>query len=166
MGNKTSVNKKKINDEYRKMIQNFWIFCPRCFQISSVSPFILEDELYISLYCKCLYDERQFMTLDEFLKLIMGKKAIGNFCKKHKNSQGFIYCIICQKWLCESCFLLHKENYPNHLLNHIPVKLREYCSKHEKDIAVAYCVTCEKNVCEICLSNFYMLQKIRNTKIK
>ena len=159
MGNKTSVNKKKINDEYRKMIQNFWIFCPRCFQISSVSPFILEDELYISLYCKCLYDERQFMTLDEFLKLIMGKKAIGNFCKKHKNSQGFIYCIICQKWLCESCFLLHKENYPNHLLNHIPVKLREYCSKHEKDIAVAYCVTCEKNVCEICLRD---KQKLRH----
>ncbi len=49
MGNKTSLNQKKKNDEYRKMIQNYWLFCPTCFQISSVKPFILEDELYISL---------------------------------------------------------------------------------------------------------------------
>ena len=159
MGNKTSLNQKKKNDEYRKMIQNYWLFCPKCFQISSVKPFILEDELYISLYCKCLYDEKQFMSLDELLKLIMGKKTLGNFCKKHKNIQGFLYCIICQKWLCDSCFLSHKENHPSHLLNHIPVKLREYCSKHEKDIAVAYCITCEDNVCEICLRE---KQKLRH----
>jgi WD40 repeat protein len=159
MGNRTSINKRKLNEEYRKIIQNFWLFCPRCFQISSVKPFILEEDLYISLYCKCLYDERQFMTLEELLKLIMGKKTLGNFCKKHKNSPGFLYCIICEKWLCDYCFLSHKENYPHHLFNHIPLRLREYCFKHEKETAAAYCITCEKNVCEVCLRD---KQKLRH----
>ena len=159
MGNKTSINKRKLNYEYRKIIQNYWLFCPRCFQISSVKPFVSEDDLYISLYCKCLFDERQFMTIEELLKLITGKKSIGNFCKKHKNSPGFLYCIICEKWLCDYCFLSHKENYPSHLFNHIPIRLREYCFKHEKDMATAYCITCEKNVCEICLRD---KQKLRH----
>ena len=81
-------------------------------------------------------DERQFMPFEELLKLIKEKKAIGNFCKKHKNTPGFLYCIYCEKWLCEYCFLSHKENYPLHLLNHIPVKLKEYCAKHPIDLAV------------------------------
>ena len=159
MGNKTSINKRKLDYEYHKIIQNYWIFCPRCFQISSVKPFILNDELYVALYCKCLYDERQFMNLDELLKLIRGKKTLGNFCKKHKNSNGFLYCIICEKWLCDYCFLSHNEVHGNHLFNHIPIKLREYCFKHKRDSAVAYCITCEKNVCEICLKD---KQKLRH----
>ena len=89
MGNKTSINQRKLNEEYNKIIQNYWIFCPRCFQISSVKPFILENDLYISLYCKCLCDERQFMTLDELLKLIMNKKIMGSFCKNIKIHQDF-----------------------------------------------------------------------------
>ena len=159
MGNKSSINKRKLNEEYSKIIHTYWLFCPRCFQISSVKPFILNDELYISLYCKCLYDERQFMPFEDLLKLVMSKKAIGNFCKKHKNSQGFLYCIFCEKWLCDNCFLSHRISYPNHLLNHIPVRLKEYCYKHEKDLAVAYCKSCEKNVCEICLRD---KQKLRH----
>ena len=159
MGNKSSVSKKKLNEEYRKITHTYWLFCPRCFQMSSVRPFIFNDELYISLYCKCLYGERQFMPFEELLKLVMSKKPIGNFCKKHKNAPGYLYCIICEKWLCDNCFLSHQISYPNHLLNHIPVRLKEYCFKHEKDPAVAYCKSCEKNVCEICLRD---KQKLRH----
>ena len=162
MGNKSSVNKRKLNEEYRKILHTYWLFCPRCFQISSAKPFILNDELYISLYCKCLFDERQFMPFEELLKLIMRKKTLGNFCKKHKNSPGYLYCIFCEKWLCDLCFLSHRISFPNHLLNHIPLKLKEYCFKHEKDLAVAYCKTCEKNVCEICLRD---KQKLRHDLI-
>ena len=151
MGNKTSVNQRKLNEEYRKMVHTYWLFCPRCFHISSVNPFIFDDELYISLYCRCIFDERQFIPFEELLKIIMGKKAIGNTCKKHKYSPGYLFCIFCQKWLCDYCFLSHKETFPSHLLNHIPIILRESCNKHEKEIAVGYCKTCDKNICEICL---------------
>ena len=51
MGNKT-VNQRKLDEEYRKTTRNYWLFCPYCFQINSSKPFILDDELYISLYCK------------------------------------------------------------------------------------------------------------------
>ena len=173
MGNKTSENQKKIDDEYHKSIQNYWLLCDICYQICSVKPFILEDELYISLYCKCRKDERKYMTYDDLLKLIMGKQTDGNFCKRHKNSQGFLYCIICQKWFCYSCFLSHKEKHPSHLFNQYPVILREYCSKHEKDLAVAYCKTCENSVCEICLRDkqklrheIFMLKNPNHTKVK
>ena len=159
MGNKTLVNPKKLNDEYRSMHHTFWLFCPRCFHISSVKPFLLGDELYMSLYCKCLYDERQFMPFEDLLKLIKEKKSIGNFCKRHRNNQGFLYCIYCEKWLCEYCFLSHKENYPTHLLNHIPVRLKEYCAKHPKDLAMGYCKTCNMNICENCYKD---KQKIRH----
>ena len=151
MGNKTSVNQRRLDEEYKKIIHIYWFFCPRCFHISSVKPFILNDELYMSLYCKCIYDERQFMPFEELLKLMQDKKAIGNFCKKHKSTPGYIYCIYCEKWLCDYCFLWHKENNPLHLLSNIPVKLKEYCMKHEKDLAVGYCKSCEKNICEVSL---------------
>ena len=159
MGNNSSLNQKKLNEEYRKMVHTYWLFCPRCYHISSVKPIILEDELYISLYCKCVYDERQFMRFEELLKLIREKKTINDFCKRHKNSPGFLYCIFCEKWLCNDCFLYHKENYPLHLLSDTPVKLKEYCFKHDKDLAVAYCRTCEKNICLFC---FRDKQKLRH----
>ena len=159
MGNKAYVNPKKVNDEYRQIHHTYWLFCPRCFHISSVKPFLLGDELYMSLYCKCIFDERQFMPFEELLKLIKDKKAIGNFCKKHKNTPGFLYCIYCEKWLCDYCFLYHKENYPSHLLNHIPVKLKEYCTKHTKDLAVGYCKSCNMNICDAC---YREQQKIRH----
>ena len=159
MGNKTLVNPKRVSDEYRRIHHTFWLFCPRCFHISSVKPFLLGDELYMSLYCKCLYDERQFMPFEDLLKLIKEKKSIGNFCKRHRNNQGFLYCIYCEKWLCEYCFLSHKENYPTHLLNHIPVRLKEYCAKHPKDLAVGYCKSCNMNICEVCYKD---KQKIRH----
>ena len=159
MGNKIYISPKKLNDEYREIHHTYWLFCPRCFHISSVKPFLLEDELYMSLYCKCIYDERQILPFEELLKLIKEKKAIGNFCKKHKNSPGFLYCIYCEKWLCDYCFLHHKENYPIHLLNHIPVKLKEYCAKHPKDLAVGYCKSCYMNICDACYRDE---QKIRH----
>ena len=159
MGNNSSLNQKKLNEEYRKMVHTYWLFCPRCYHISSVKPIILEDELYISLYCKCIYDERQFMRFEELLKLIREKKTINDFCKRHKNSLGFLYCIFCEKWLCKDCFLYHKENYPLHLLSDTPVKLKEYCFKHDKDLAIAYCRTCEKNICLLCYRD---KQKLRH----
>ena len=158
MGNKTYVSPKKVSDEYRQIHHTYWLFCPRCFHISNVKPFLLGDELYMSLYCKCLYDERQFMPFEELLKLIKEKKSIG-FCKKHKNTPGFLYCIYCEKWLCDYCFLYHKDNYPSHLLNHIPVKLKEYCAKHPKDLAVGYCKSCNINICDTCYRD---KQKIRH----
>ena len=109
------------------------------------------------------------MPFEELLKLMQDKKAIGNFCKKHKSAPGYIYCIYCEKWLCDYCFLWHKENNPLHLLSNIPVKLKEYCMKHEKDLAVGYCKSCEKNICEVCLRDKqgmkFSCSMIRNIRI-
>jgi len=159
MGNQTPLNLKKLEEEHDNIINTYWISCPRCFHINSVKPFILKDELYVSLYCKCQVDEKQFMPFDELLKLVSEKKTVGYFCSKHKTTAGFLYCIFCEKWLCQYCFLSHKENYPSHSYNNIPVKLKEYCYKHERDLAVGYCRTCENNICAICLRD---KQKLRH----
>lgn len=150
MGNKSSVNQKRLSQEYLNTHSTHWMYCPRCFLIPAIKPFLMKGELYISLYCKCIFEEKEFMLFDEYVKLIMKKKVTGYFCKRHRTSEGLIFCISCEKWLCDSCFLWHKERYPKHLYNKIPIRLREYCHRHEKEQAVGYCKNCAKNVCENC----------------
>ena len=150
MGNKTSVNQKRLSQEYLNTHSTHWMYCPRCFLIPAIKPFLMKGELYISLYCKCLFEEKEFMLFEDYVKLIMKKKVTGYFCKRHKTSEGIIFCISCEKWLCDSCFLWHKEKYPKHLFNKIPIRLKEYCHRHEKEQAVGYCKNCAKNVCENC----------------
>ena len=159
MGNKTPINSQKLKEESDKIINTCLLFCSRCFHICSVKPFILKDDLYVSLYCKCLYDERKFMPFEDLLKLSSEKKVKDNFCNRHKKKSGFLYCIFCEKWLCDSCFIKHKTKHPSHHFSHIPIKLKEYCDKHQKNIAVGYCKTCESNVCVNCLKD---TQKLRH----
>ena len=150
MGNKNTVNEKTLSQEYLNTHSTHWMYCPRCYLIPAIKPFLMKGELYISLYCKCLYEEKEFMVFDDYVKLIMKNKATGYFCKKHKSVEGFLFCISCEKWLCDSCFLWHKEKYPKHLYNKIPIRLKEYCHRHEKELAVGYCKLCAKNVCQNC----------------
>ena len=150
MGNKNTVNKKALSQEYLNSHSTHWMYCPRCYLIPAIKPFLMKGELYISFYCKCLYEEKEFMVFDDYVKLIMKNKTTGYFCKKHNSVEGFLFCISCEKWLCDSCFLSHKEKYPNHLYNKIPIRLKEYCHRHEKEIAVGYCKLCAKNVCQNC----------------
>ena len=150
MGNKSSLNEKTLSQEYLNTYSTHWMYCPRCYLIPAIKPFLMKGELYISLYCKCLYEEKDFMLFDEYVKLIMKNKEKGFFCKKHKSVEGFLFCISCEKWLCESCFLYHKEKFPKHLCNKIPIRLKEYCHRHEKELAVGYCKLCAKNVCQNC----------------
>ena len=153
MGNQNSVNKKTLSKEYLNTLSTHWMYCTKCFLIPAIKPFLMKGEIYISLYCRCLYEEKEFMILDEYIKSItinQKKNGIKYYCKKHKSVEGFLFCISCEKWLCDFCFLSHKEKYPNHLYNKTPIRLREYCHRHEKEQAVGYCLNCHKNICENC----------------
>ena len=153
MGNQNSVNEKKLSQEYLNSQSTHWMYCTKCYLIPVIKPFLMKGELYISLYCRCLYEEKEFMTFDEYIKSITvddKNSKIKYYCKKHKSVEGFLFCISCEKWLCDFCFLSHKEIYPKHLYNKIPIRLKEYCHRHEKEEAVAYCINCHKNVCVNC----------------
>ena len=158
MGANNSINQNLLYKEYLNTYSTHWMYCPKCFLIPAIKPFLMKNELYISLYCKCLNDMKEYMAFGEYINLIMKKKVTGVFCKKHKSTQAFLFCISCEKWLCESCFLLHKEKYSKHLYNKIPIRLKEYCQSHEKEQAVGYCINCSKNECENC--------KITNIKLR
>ena len=148
MGTNSLVNKKC--EDYLKSNSVHWMYCPRCFLVPSIKPFLMNNELYISLYCKCLYEEKEFMSFDEYINLIMNKKITLHNCKKHKSTEAIVFCISCEKWLCDFCFSYHKEKYEKHLYNKVPIRLKEYCHRHEKELAVSYCNNCSKNVCENC----------------
>ena len=150
MGTKNSVNQKVLSEEYLNSHSSHWMYCPRCFLIPAIKPFLMKGELYISLYCKCLYEEKEYMLFEQYVRLIMKKKVTDSYCKKHKSMEGFLFCISCEKWLCDFCFLAHKEKYSKHLYNKIPLRLKEYCHSHEKEQAVGYCKNCSKNICENC----------------
>ena len=143
-----------VNQENNKIIKNdcpiIWMCCPKCFLIPSIKPFLMKGELYISIYCKCLYDEKLFMKFQEYKKIMADKKTTRNFCKKHSNIEGFSFCISCEKWLCKNCFIVHKEKNQNHLFYNKTVRIKEYCHSHEKELAVGYCNNCCKNICENC----------------
>jgi len=149
MGTKSTISYKKLSEEYLNSQSTHWMYCPYCYSIPSIKQFLKKGELYISIYCKCLYDKKETMTFDDYEKLIMKSKVQG-VCKKHSNTEGFLFCITCEKWLCNLCYISHKKKYSNHLFNKIPIRLKEYCYRHEKELAVAYCKICSKNVCEDC----------------
>ena len=142
------VNQKKMT---LSINNNYWIHCPRCYLIPSIKPFLMKGELYVSLYCKCSLDEKEFMPLEKYKEILTQKKEPEEFCKKHKSVKGHLFCITCEKWLCESCYLSHEQKYQKHLFNKLPIRIREYCHSHEKEPAVGYCNGCLKNICENCV---------------
>ena len=150
MGTNNSIDQNILNKEFSNTHSSNYMFCPHCFLIPLIKPFLMNGELYISLYCKCLYDEREYMPFESYIQLITKSKSIHNSCKKHKSIEGFLFCISCEKWLCDCCFISHKEKYPNHIYNKIAIRLREYCFIHEKENAIGYCNNCGKNICKIC----------------
>lgn len=151
MGNNLEEHKILSKENIKDISQTHWIFCTRCFLIPSIKPFLMKGDLYISLYCKCLYDEKEYKSFDEYKKQIMNFKTDDNFCKKDNSTKASLFCIICEKWLCDSCYFSHKEKYPKHLCNKVPIRIREYCHIHEKEMAVGYCNNCRYNFCNICL---------------
>lgn len=150
MGTTNTIDQNILNKELSNIHTSNYMYCPRCFLIPLIKPFLMKGELYISLYCKCLFDEKEYIPFESYIQLITKSKSILNSCKKHNSVDGFLFCISCEKWLCDCCFISHKEKYPKHLYNKIPIRLREYCNIHEKENAIGYCNNCGKNVCKNC----------------
>ena len=150
MGNNNTINQNKIIEEIKDKNSQY-LYCPFCFLIPSIKPFLMKGELFISFYCKCLYDKKEYFTFDSYTKLITNDSIKGNFCEKHKSVKGLLFCITCEKWLCDNCITSHKDKFPNHIYNKVPIRLKEYCHKHEKELAVGYCYKCGINVCQRCL---------------
>lgn len=150
MGNNNTINQKKLIEEIENKNSQY-LYCPHCFSIPSIKPFLMKGELFISFYCKCLIDKKEYLTFDSYAKLIANDIIKGYFCEKHKSVKGFLFCITCEKWLCGNCITSHQEKYPNHIYNKIPLRLKEYCHKHEKELATGYCYKCGNNVCQKCL---------------
>ena len=150
MGNNNTINQNKIIEEIKDKNSQY-LYCPFCFLIPSIKPFLMKGELFISFYCKCLYDKKEYLTFDSYTKLITNDSIKGNFCEKHKSIKGLLFCITCEKWLCDNCITSHKDKFPNHIYNKVPIRLKEYCHKHEKELAVGYCYKCGINVCQRCL---------------
>ena len=151
MGNNPGEHKELSKEKIKKISHSHWMFCTRCFLIPSIKPFLLKGDLYVSIYCKCLYDEKEYKSFDEYKNQIMNFKAEENLCKKDETIKKDLFCIYCEKWLSDSCFFSHKEIYPKHLCVKIPLRLREYCHLHEKEPAVGYCNNCKNNFCKLCL---------------
>ena len=145
----STVKKKSI--EGNNSDSFIWIFCPKCYSIPLIKPFLFNKQLFISIYCKCSYEEKQFYPLKAFNQLMKDHSSSNNFCKKHKSNPGYLYCISCDKWLCKTCYNYDKEKNKNHLYSKNPLRLIEYCHKHDTQQAVGYCYKCEKSVCEKCL---------------
>ena len=162
MGTEESKPNKKTKEINNSDTFN-WVFCPNCYSVPSIKPFLVHKELFISIYCKCSYEEKDFFPFESYQQLVKSQCPNTNYCKKHKTTHGYLYCINCEKWLCKNCHNNHKNKNKNHLYNKIPLKLNEYCNKHENQRAVGYCFKCEKNVCEKCLE---IQKKIRHDIFK
>ena len=62
MGTKSTISYKKLSEEYLNSQSTHWMYCPYCYSIPSIKQFLKKGELYISIYCKCLYDKKETMT--------------------------------------------------------------------------------------------------------
>ena len=150
MGTINTIDQNILDKEKLKILSSKYMCCTNCFSIPLIKPFLMGGKFYISIYCKCLNDERKYMLFDDYTQLITKSIDNQNFCSRHKSLKGFLFCITCEKWLCGSCYFSHKQEYQNHIYNVIPVRLKEYCDIHPKENAVGYCNSCGTNACKKC----------------
>ena len=150
MGNQNYIDINAIKKEYLKAKQTKYLYCTNCFLVPLIKPFLVKEKLYISIYCKCSNDEKQYMPFETYIELIMKYKKQKNFCKKHKSTKSFLFCLICEQWLCNLCIISHKQINPLHIYSQIPIRLIEYCRIHQKQKSIGYCNTCGTNICNKC----------------
>ena len=150
MGNKLKHSKNTEKNNKLIINQNVYLLCPNCFKkVPILNTFIEEDIAKIKIYCSCLGENKYIiMELVEYLNIVKNTKNT-NMCINHEKQLSEKFCMNCENWLCNDCFINHsndicKKAYydKNNIENY-------YCDKHNckkiylcKKCMIIFCKTC------------------------
>ena len=188
--NEITLYEKSLISIYEKCTNNY-LLCPFCFKsIPLIIPFINTRtfQLNIYLYCKCT--KKQIISIETLLNINMPSIKAKNenqyceICKSNKNFENILYCLFCNKWICESCRTISFKNEEKfHLYVNNELNFQDVCDYHEIYINDYFCIDCEKSICLYCkkkehkehnviqMENYYknteeQLQKIYNANVE
>ena len=150
--------------EYNKQfvyLQHF-LKCRECQKIPLITPFLKNNHINLQLKCKCGIKK---MTSEKFLENTrttkMNSKIPICFREKfhklnkdeNKKYKGTLFCIECQKWLCNSCYNEHNEYVDNHHFSSCEIIMNIKCQNHIKEKSKYYCENCSEKICKLCIEN-------------
>ena len=152
MGNSLEIDEKTLREDKLTTLNPQWIVCSDCYSIPLVRIFIENNQVQITINCKCLTRGKEKFSLSEYKLLILKKRPIINKpCYIHSKKKSLFYCLNCEKWLCQECFYNNHKKL-KHIYHTISVKMIPKCNNgHYNSKAYGYCVKCDKNLCKECI---------------
>lgn len=129
-----------------------FVLCLQCKKsIPAISLFKNTDDSFIELTCKeCKSD--QMIRLEDYLSILNQKESHVHYCSMkegHSNDKAIKYCLICQKWICQACFLDHTYYAANHQFFSRELKIEMSCKQHSKS-QTYHCIKCSLIICKKC----------------
>ena len=134
-----------LNDSSSVMI------CSECHTVPIVS---FSSDYHISTKCKC--QPKVSILLSDFIRsyLTKNQKKVCYNTKKHGSKNAEQFCIECNKWICDSCLVIHNDFMSEHHLTGLPNK-HNTCQIHHQEELTMYCKQCKDTFCELCKDRHY-----------
>ena len=157
LDNEISLYEETLNSTYTKSTNNY-LLCPFCVKsIPLIIPFINTKTSQINLYLSCKCIENQLIPIETLLNIDTTNKKTKTpnqfceICKSNLNFENILYCLFCNKWICESCRNISFENEEKiHLYIDNEINFQDFCVHNEIFINNLFCVDCEKSICSYC----------------
>ena len=122
--------------------------CPTCHSFIEI---LNENEKFIMFKClNCDENKENKLAIEDYLKSL---KNINKcfFCKIHKNSENWKFCVQCKTIICNDCINQHNDCNGT-LMNFDEIGTK--CLEHpniKNNENIYYCKTCKKHICKECI---------------
>ena len=159
MGNKQKNSKNELQKNKIKN-ENIYLLCPNCFKnIPTINTFIEGENVRIKISCSCLEKNTYLiMNLIDYITTIKNFTN-SNFCLFHEKINSDRFCINCENWLCDECFLNHSVEICENEYYNKNDKETEFCDKHNMK-KIYLCKQCLIIFCKICFLHHNDRKKI------
>ena len=139
------------NDLFPKIL-----LCPKCSIRIPILPLFINNfnengTIEILLNCECGNSVR--IPLNDYLNLKAGKIEKSNkcyICSNNSPNEEYEYCINCNKYYCNECRNIFKENEKNHIFSKRQIYFNCICQQHINHKIEFFCYTCSKTLCIKC----------------
>lgn len=96
--------------------------------------------------------DKRIMYLNNFLQKNNVQNKKYSYCSREEHKDIFctIFCLHCQKWLCDDCIKQHRYFCKGHRTLTTEFKIETKCPEHELKDVEFYCAICKRHLCFAC----------------
>ena len=177
MGNQNQKEKEKIVKKLRE--PRTFLLCPKChLKVPYLDIFIDSETPKIKMECSCKKSNSNNLKIFQIYELKDYIEELNKFknnkdkqvkCANHSSENGCLFCMNCEKWLCENCFMSHNEkNNDNNSRSPCEKSFNDencnypYCKYHNKEVQNFFCKKCNTIFCKICFMKHNIKNKVQH----